>query len=48
MTESIEPDLQDDAGFAIPAQHARKARIRQVRPVRLLYDFLVLSASQAP
>ncbi|DBA73769.1 TPA: hypothetical protein ACH3X2_009741 [Trebouxia sp. C0005] len=31
MTESIEPDLQDDAGFAIPAQHARKARIRQKR-----------------
>ncbi|DBA99459.1 hypothetical protein WJX82_009848 [Trebouxia sp. C0006] len=31
MTESIEPDLQDDAGFAIPAQHARKARYRQKR-----------------
>jgi len=30
MKDGPETDLQEDAGFAIPAQHARRARIKQV------------------
>ena len=33
MHDGSEPSVQDDDGFVIPAQHARKARIRQVDPV---------------